>query len=68
MTLVLVWCAGCFNGPNSAVPGLTEMKPKYRNETKIPEQNIKIIGKHIQVYRRDVDLTKRPLNNNILLE
>ena len=41
---MLVWCvSGCFNGPNS---GGTQT---YRNETEIPERNIKIIGKHIQV-------------------
>ena len=27
-----------------------------------------IIGKHLQVYRYDVDLPKLPLNNNNLLE
>ena len=51
-----------------AVPRLTETKPKYRNETELVERNIKIIGKHIQVYRYDVDLPKRPLNDNNLLE
>ena len=30
----------------------------------LPKRNIKIIGKHIQVYRCDVDLPKQPLNNN----
>ena len=37
---------------------LTETKPKYRNKTEILERNIKIIGKHIQVY----SLPKRSLN------
>ena len=68
MVLVHVWMFGVFRGvstdPIQAVPRLTETKPKYRNETEIPERNIKIIGKHIQVYRCDVDLPKRPLNNN----
>ena len=31
------------------VPRLTETKPKYWNETEIPELNINIIGKHIKV-------------------
>ena len=48
----------------AAVPRLTKTKLKYRNETEIPERKIKIIGKHLQVYRYDVDLPKRPLNNN----
>ena len=54
----------CFGDPIQAVPRLTETKPKYRNETEIPERNIKIIGKHIQVYRCDVDLAKRPLKGD----
>ena len=62
---------GVFRGVSTdtiqAVPRLTKTKPKYRNETEIPERNIRIIGKHIQVYRCDVDLPKRPLNNNIYL-
>ena len=39
------------------VPGLTKTKPKYRNKTEIPEQNMKIIGKHIQVPKLLMDDT-----------
>ena len=54
----------CVRAYVCAVPWLTETNPKYRNETEIPERNIKAIGEHIQVYRCDVDLPKRPLNND----
>ena len=47
------------------VPRLTGTKPKYRNETEIPERNIRIIGKHIQVPKWLMDntneLSKRTL-------
>ena len=43
--------------PIQAVPRVTETKPKYRNETEIPERNIKIIGKHIQMYKCHVYLS-----------
>ena len=61
VTLVLVWCVS--TDPIQLVPRLTETKPKYRSDTEISERNIEIIGKHIQVYRCDVDLPKRPLKD-----
>ena len=58
VVFVLLWhLKGVKNFMTLRVPRLTETKPKYRNETEIPERNIKIIGNHIQVPKWLMDNT-----------